>query len=269
MNRLHAQWRRLFAVDPIPHAWPGSLFDAEGAQTRTLVIEWGRPADWPALRALWQAVQVELDWPAPLIAIDGRNAFQLWISLAEPVTASAACEAAAALAERWLPQVPAAVAAARRAVWPRTDPQAGDAWQHAAPVPALHAGPMPRWSAFVTPDLAAVFGDDPALDMDPGDEAQAELLARCGSVSALAWARALEALRLCAAELARAGDRAAGPAAPAADSAGGRSDQPSPPAAPAPDLGGPHDNPAAFLKAVMNHPNVPLALRIEAARALL
>jgi hypothetical protein len=36
-----------------------------------------------------------------------------------------------------------------------------------------------------------------------------------------------------------------------------------------PDLGGPHDDPAAFLRAVMNDAAVPLALRIEAARALL
>jgi hypothetical protein len=269
MSRLHAEWRRLFAVDPIPHARPGPLFDADGARTRTLVMEWGRPADWPTLRTLWQAVQVEFDWPAPLIAIDGRHAFQLWISLAEPVPASAACEAAAALARRWLPQAPAAVAAARLAVWPRPESQAGGVWQHAAPVPALHAGPQPRWSAFVTPDLAAVFGDDPALDIDPGDEAQAEVAARCGSVSALAWARARDALRLNAAASQRVADGAPGPAAGAADGPADTSGPTAVVATAGPDLGGPHDDPAAFLKAVMNHPAVPLALRIEAARALL
>jgi hypothetical protein len=269
MNRLHAEWRRLFAVAAIPHASPDALFDAEGVRTRTLVIEWGRPADWPTLRALWQAVQIEFDWPAPLIAIDGRHAFQLWISLAEPVPASAACEAAAALARRWLPQAPAALAAARLAVWPRLDSQAGGIWRHAAPVPARQAGPQPRWSAFVTPDLAAVFGDDPALDIDPGAEAQADLLARCGSVSTLAWARAREALRLDAAESQRVGEGVPGQASAAEERLAGTPGPLAVAATAGPDLGGPHDDPAAFLRAVMNHPAVPLALRIEAARALL
>lgn len=269
MTRLHAEWRRLFAIDPLPRAAPASLFDAEGMRTRTLVIEWGRPADWPTLRAVWQAVQVELDWPAPLIAIDGRQAFQLWISLAEPVPASAAFETAVAVARRWLPQAPAAVGAARLALWPGPEPHAGGAWQHAAPVPALYAGPQPRWSAFVAPDLAAVFDDDPALDIDPGNEAQAELLARCSSVGAAAWVRARESLGLGAAEPARPSAKAPGLAPVAADRPSDTSSPPSTLATPAPDLGGPHDDPAAFLKAVMNHPAVPLALRIEAARALL
>lgn len=269
MNRLHAEWRRLFAVDPAPDAWPAPLLDAQGARTRTLVIGWGRPADWPTLRALWQAAQVELGWPAPLIAIDGHAAFQLWISLAEPVPAAQAHEVAAALARRWLPATSEAARAARLEVWPRPDPQAGP-WRHAAPVPALQADPQPRWSAFVAPDLAAVFGDEPALDIDPGDEAQADLLARGGSVGAPAWARACDLLRQ-----AGAGPKTASTDAAAGPTAGAGPDRVVPEAALAPtapmppDLGGPHDDPAAFLMAVMNHPAVPLALRIEAARALL
>lgn len=257
MNRLHAEWRRLFAIDPATDAWPAPSLDAQGARTRALVIAWGQPADWPALRALWQAVQAELGWPAPLIAIDGHAAFQLWISLSEPVPAAQAHEVAAALAGRWLPGAPETAQATRLEVWPRLDPQAGP-WRHAAPVPARQAGPQPRWSAFVAPDLAAVFGDEPALDIDPGDEAQADLLARGDSVGAPAWARARDALRLLGADPVAAGPGAADADAPLA------------PASPLPpDLGGPHDDPEAFLKAVMNHPGVPLALRIEAARALL
>ena len=267
MNRLHAESRRLFAIDTAPDQGPTPLLDAQGARTRALVIGWGRPADWPTLRTLWEAVQADLGWPAPLIALDGRDAFQLWIALAEPVPAQAAHAMATALAARWLPRAPATVVAARRAVWPRPTPASEGSWEHAPPVPARQGAEASRWSAFVTPDLVAVFGDDPALDIDPGDEAQADVLARCACVTAAAWARACDALGLPATGPAHSGHAALTPAA-------GPSFQPAGTATPAPalhalDLDGPHDDPAAFLRAVMNDRAVPLALRIEAARALL
>lgn len=246
MNRLHSEWARLLAVDP-----SAGLIDPQG-RTRALVVAWGRPADWPTLAALWQAVQAELDWPAPLIAVDGQGAFQLWFPLAEPVPLQAAQQVAAALAARWLPRAPAEAVARRLSVWPRA---ADGGWQHAARVPARQPGPEPRWSAFVAPDLAAVFNDEPALDIDPGDDAQAELLARHRCINAPAWARACQTLL--------APERA--PTAVVSEPA---THEPANEPAPT-DLAGPFDDPAAFLKAVMNHPGAPLARRIEAARALL
>lgn len=269
MNRLHTEWRRLFGLDPAPQDRPASLFDEQGERTRTLVIEWGRPAHWPTLRALWEAVQVEFGWPAPLIALNGHDAFQLWISLADPVTAPEAHEVADALAERWLPRTPGPAGAGRLALWPRPGPQVGGAWQHAAPVPALQAGTASRWSAFVAPDLVAVFDDEASLDIDPGNEAQAELMTRCGRVSAASWARAQDALRLSAAIPARGGTGACGPAAAGVEASADTAPTPAASGLAPPDLGGPHDDPGAFLKAVMNATSVPLSLRIEAARALL
>ena len=269
MNRLHAERRRLFAVDTAPDQGPVPLLDAQGARTRALVIGWGRPADWPTLRTLWEAVQADLGWPAPLIALDGRDTFQLWIALAEPVPAQAAHAMADALAARWLPRGAATAVAARRAVWPCPTPASEGSWEHAPPVPARQGAEASRWSAFVTPDLVGVFGDDPALDIDPGDEAQADVLARCACVTAAAWARACDALGLSAA--------GSTPSSHAASTPGVDSLPPPAEAAPDPaarsvhasDLDGPHDDPAAFLRAVMNDRAVPLALRIEAARALL
>ena len=59
-------------------------------------------------------------------------------------------------------------------------------------VPQLQAE-TGRWSAFVAPDLAAVFGDEPVLDIPPGDEAQAELLASgllgMAQIAARRWLR--------------------------------------------------------------------------------
>ncbi len=250
MNRLHSEWARLFAADPSKGA---DLIDPQG-RTRALVVAWGRPADWSTLATLWQAVQAELDWPAPLIAVDGLDTFQLWFPLAEPVPVQAAHQVAVSLAARWLPHAPPDAVARRLLVWPRA---VDGGWQHAPRVPARLPGAEPRWSAFVAPDLAAVFNDEPALDIDPGDDAQAELLARHRSIDAKAWARACQSLL--------AGERA-----PTAE--------PEPTCIKPPtqnpdiamsDLAGPFDDPADFLKAVMNHPGAPLAQRIEAARALL
>lgn len=248
MNRLQSEWARLFAADPNDLS---SLIDPQG-RTRALVVAWGCPADWSTLATLWQGVQTEPEWPAPLIAVDGGEAFQLWFPLTEPVPVQAAHQMANALATRWLPRSPAGAVARRLSVWPR--PVDGS-WQHAARVPARLHGAEPRWSAFVAPDLAAVFNDEPALDIDPGDDAQAELLARHRCIDAQVWARACQTLLT--------PERA--PAAPVPEPA---IHEPTAHAALA-DLAGPFDDPAAFLKAVMNHPDAPLAQRIEAARALL
>jgi len=269
MNRLHAERWRLFAVDTAPDQGPAPLLDAQGARTRALVIGWGRPADWPTLRTLWEAVQADLGWPAPLIALDGRDSFQLWIALAEPVPVQAAHVMADTLAARWIPRAPATVVAARRAVWPRPTPASESSWEHAPAVPARQGAGVSRWSAFVTPDLVALFGDDPALDIDPGDEAQADVLARCACVTAAAWARACDALGLSAAGPTHSSHAASAPGAGSVPPPAEKVPDLATPAFQAFDLNGPHDDPAAFLRAVMNNRAVPLALRIEAARALL
>jgi hypothetical protein len=101
----------------------------------------------------------------------------------------------------------------------------------------LHAA-TGRWSAFVAPDLAAVFGDDPSLDLPPGDEAQAEVLSRIQPIPAADWQRAIASA-----------DPAARPVS-----------QPTPTA---------QDDPRRFLLSVMNDATVDMALRVEAAKALL
>ena len=92
----------------------------------------------------------------------------------------------------------------------------------------------------MAPDLAAVFGDDPSLDLQPGDDAQAEVLARIQPIPAADWQRAIAS---------------AAPAAPPVSQAA------TPPTA--------HDDPRRFLLSVMNDATVDMVLRIEAAKALL
>jgi hypothetical protein len=103
----------------------------------------------------------------------------------------------------------------------------------------LHAA-TGRWSAFVAPDLAAVFGDDPSLDLPPGDEAQAEVLSRIQPIPAADWQRAIAS------------------AAPAV--------LPVTQPATTPRA---HDDPRRFLLSVMNDATVDMAVRVEAAKALL
>ncbi len=124
------------------------------------------------------------------------------------------------------------VAPACRVAWPGPDGA-----QPPMPGASVADG---RWSAFIAPDLLPVFSAEPWLDVPPSDAGQAELLAALRSLTPADLSQAQPTL-------------AAGPA----------------PATQAGPLGSPHGDPRAFLFAVMNDTSVPLALRIDAARALL
>lgn len=220
MDRLQAELRRLYASPDAP--------------PRALILQLAGPAPWTALSRVWQGVQADLQWPAPAIAIDGRGACQLWFSLAQPVDAGDAVAVLSALCKRYLPEVPAE----RIALFPR---EAGAAsWQQLPPVPPREtvAG---QWSAFIAPDLAALFADEPWLDLAPGPDAQAELLAALQCTPAADWQRART-------QLASAPSPALAPRAQPADRC---------------------EDPRQFLLDVMNDRSVELRLRIEAAKALL
>jgi hypothetical protein len=111
-----------------------------------------------------------------------------------------------------------------------------DGVRSAPVIPTLQAGGE-VWSAYIAPDLAPVFAETPWLDIRPGSEGQAELLSRLASISAAEY----QAARPVAATVSPAAGLAAG----------GFTD------------------PRAFLLQVMNDAQVEMALRIEAAKALL
>jgi hypothetical protein len=245
MSRLPAEHRRLFAADP------GGQLPATDAAVRALVLALHSPADWAELAPLWRGVQADFGWPEAAIAVNGTDAFELWFSLAEPLPRADALDLLAHLQRRYL----AGVRADRLRTWPAADATA------AAPQCAPFATGPDRWAAYVTPDLPAVFGDDPALDFEPGADAQADLLARLRPVSA-AQLRRVRA------------DWAPKPAAPTPVPAAMPADMgpavsgATASAAAAASVEG-TDDPRAFLLSVMNDTTAPLALRIEAAKALL
>lgn len=251
-HRLGSELMRLYSAAAEPGPTPGSVdlvfFDAQG-RVRALVLELGRPADWPALATVWQGVQGDLGLPAPAVAVQGRDAFQLWFSLARPVSAQAGHGFLAALAARYLGDI----AAHRLRLLPAADPALPPPDRHAAPVPQRVADG--QWSAFVSADLAPMFSDTPWLDTAPNLDGQAGLLAGLTCTQPDAWQQALARLMPAPAAGIDTGPRARESGETRAH-AGTAGDDPQP-------------DPRQFLLGVMNDDNQPMHLRIEAAKALL
>jgi hypothetical protein len=205
-----------------------------------MVLELARPADWAALSKVWQGVQADLELPAPAIAVSGTDGYQLWFSLSEPVPAPQAMTFLESLRVRYLSDIKTQ----RIALMPVADAASPLHAVHAMMVPALQANGS-HWSAFVAPDLAPVFAEEPWLDIPPGPEGQSDLLSRLKSIPAADFQRALERLRPATVP---------GAALPASGST---------------ERVGASPGPKRFLLDVMNDETVALGLRIEAAKALL
>lgn len=255
MNRLQSELHRLYLSRPADGADPVSseLLDAHG-RTRALVLEVARPADWEPLARAWRGVQAELELPAPAVAVSGTDGLQLWFSLVEPVAPRDAHAFLEALRLRFLAELPPA----RVRLMPSETSAAPAA--HAALVPAEQAQEG-RWSAFVSPDLAALFSETPWLDLPPGIDGQADLLSRLKSIGQAGFDEALARLAPPAPESGGAEGRAPDPGARIAEPAPGRTPAPPAPAG--------AQEPREFLLRVMRDETVALALRIEAAKALL
>ena len=239
MTRLQSELHRLYLL-PSPDAGEAAdaaqLIDASG-QVRALVIELARPADWEALSKVWRGVQADLQLPAPAIAVSGTDGLQLWLSLQEPVSAARAAGFLARLSSRYLADVPPARL--------RLMPSGTGEHRHAPLVPAVQDA-TGNWSAFVAADLAPVFADTPWLDIPPGVEGQADLLARLQSIKPAAFDAAMQALQ------------------PVTSTPAPQDLRPPRPGDEAPDV-----DPRRFLQQVLNDETAPLALRIEAAKALM
>ncbi len=234
MNKLQMELQRLYlfpGADVLPDAAEVlPLADPDG-QVRAVVLSLSKPADWRSLSFVWQGVQADWGWPAPAIAVNGVDGYQLWFSLALPVALQDAERLVHMLRERFLPQINPERVCASGATMPAVPTQQGSGY----------------WSAFVAPDLAPVFADDPWLDLRPSDEAQAEVLSRLVCIKASEFSAALKSTPVQTAPV------------------GHFSPQPSL----AVTSSGKPLHPKQFLQSVMEDPSVALSLRIEAAKALL
>ena len=259
MNRLQAEQNRLFLPTNTqsdlqnPEVGDISLIGADG-RVRAMVVELAQPAGWDGVAGLWQGIQDDLDLPAPAIAVNGIDGYQVWLSLSESVPITQAQDFLESLRLRFLSDI----ASKHIGMYPQVRIAAPWHAQHGGLVPALREK-SGRWSAFVAPGLAGMFADEPWLDMPPNPDAQANLLSGFKSIQP--------------AELKLAQDRLS----PVnASSAGTRK----PESAETTRVDDPRQyaeqsatrevqDPKAFLLAVMNDPSVELRLRIEAAKALL
>lgn len=230
MSKLATELQRLYLLpEQSTHC-----VDAE-APSRLLCLVLPAKA-WPAAEELLRALQEDLELPAPAVSVDGEG-FRLWLSFAEPVEAATGAGFVAALRRRYLPDLPAAhlkVAAERLALPPLSLNDGGE-----------------RWAAFIDPGMGSLFVDDPSLDFPPNPDKQAELLAGFASISRRALGQAMAQLEAAAANPGGEKPTAAVHLPETAKTIGT------------------YPDPRSFLHAVMSDPGVPLAQRIEAAKALL
>lgn len=254
MNRLQSEFDRLYLPRPQDRVAAGvqsaALIDTSG-KVRALVMELAQPPDWDALSNVWRGVQVELELPAPAIAVSGIDGLQLWFSLAEPVAVGHAHAFLEGLRQRFL----ADINPVRVRLMPASNASALRQDLHAALVPAQQDG-SGNWSAFLAPDLVPVFAESPWLDIPPNEEGQATLLRNIAVMTQpafeAAWAQLGPTMPRQRSDVAVAAgvDERMAHGRPRMASADGR-------------------DPRQFLLQVMNNSTVALALRIEAAKALL
>lgn len=227
-----------------------NLLGADG-RVRAMLVVFDKAGDWPAVAMLYQAVQDELDLPAPALSVSGRNGFRLWFSLAEPVPAAQAGRFLDGLRRRYLADIPAADLQFR--------PDGGAA--AAGPVlvkltPALHLA-TGKWSAFIDPSLGSMFVDEPGLAMAPSMDRQAQILAGLECIKPAVFQRALERLQEQDAMTVVGGPESA---AALANAESGRRQIA---------VGSHFGDPESFLLAVMNDPSATTLERIRAAELLL
>lgn len=253
MNRLQTELHRLYLVDTGADTMSAdsspALISASG-RVRALVLELARPPSWEVLSTVWQGVQTELGLPAPAIAVSGLDALQLWFSLAEPVETLRAHAFLEGLRLRFL----ADLESSRVRLLPAANGSALGLQVHARLVPARQEN-TGNWSAFLAPDLVAVFADTPWLDIPPNEEGQAALLQNIDRMEPAAFEAAFRSLVPIARPLPSDGTSAGTSSAAHAHGS--------------PPCGHAGGDPEQFLLRVMHDDAAPLALRVDAAKTLL
>ena len=230
-----------------------NLVGADGL-SRAMVIKFNRPGDWERVANLYQAVQEELDLPAPAVSVSGRQGYRLWFSLAEPLPVAQVRRFLKALSAHYLADIP--VADIEFLLGTDMPASTGQGLVQLVPAPNALTG---KWSAFIDPSLGSMFIDEPGLEMAPALDKQAGILAGLESIKPVDFQRALEHLqRHDAEQSASAQDKALGQAPTASDCE-----------YPSLNVGKHYSDPKSFLLAVMNDASASPRHRIEAAKALL
>jgi len=222
-----------------------------------MVVSFARATDWEQVANLYQAVQDELDLPAPAVSVSGRKGYSLWFSLAEALPLAQIQAFLAALRLKYLADIPLA----HLELQP-------DALAIKTLAPARH-NTTGKWSAFIDPSMGSMFIVEPGLEMAPILDRQAGMLAGLKSIKTANFQRALSILQT-------PSELDGEPALTLAEAAARLPTKVSRP----PDLadgyrysklgeGNTYADPRDFLLAVMNDSSVGVKQRIKAAKALL
>ena len=224
---------------------------------RAMVVSFARATDWAQVANLYQAVQDELDLPAPAVSVSGRKGYSLWFSLAEALPLAQIQAFLAALRLKYLADIPLA----HLELQP-------NALAIKTLAPARH-NTTGKWSAFIDPSMGSMFIVEPGLEMAPILDRQAGMLAGLKSIKTANFQRALSILQA-------PSELDGEPALTLAEAAARLPTKVSRP----PDLadgyrysklgeGNTYADPRDFLLAVMNDSSVGVKQRIKAAKALL
>lgn len=246
MNKLFTQIQRLYFHPSRDDATVDASLQlpAEDGLTRAMVLRFKRSADWPAIAKLYEALQAELDLPAPAVSVSPRDGFQVWLSLAEPVPVAQAKEFLAALRDAYLGDL------THGGLVCFPPDKEGQESAVVALVPALDAA-SGRWSAFIDPSMGSVFVDELGLEMAPNFDRQAQSLGQLQSIRLADFERVLREMNKGENKDNSASTEQTGTGSSYSGYGYDRSD------------------PRSFLLSVMNDPAVPTKQRIKAAKALL
>jgi hypothetical protein len=165
MDKLNLELSRLYLPE-------GAMPDG---RVRSIALPFRK---WENLCAVANALQGELDLPAPAVSVASGGGYVLWLSLAAPVEPALAREFVALLGQAHPDRELAAdVVGAPAGLPPRLDAANG------------------KWSAFIHPGMGASFADEPGLDMAPPPAGQLALLEGLHSIGADQLQLALDTLR--------------------------------------------------------------------------
>jgi hypothetical protein len=153
--------------------------------TRAMVIPFQKMRDsedaqhWSRLCAVANALQSELDFPAPAVSISGANGYALWLSLEAPVPAAQAQKFLELLLQAYFPDM-------------KLRPDAVSAPVELPPCLNQSTG---KWAAFIHPGMGASFADESGLEMAPPFAGQAAFLEGLQSISEAQFLHALNTLQ--------------------------------------------------------------------------
>lgn len=222
---------------------------------RAMAASFVKAGDWENVAKLYQAIQDDLELPAPAISISGHGGYTLWFSLTEATAAPLATAFLEALRRKYLAEMPlSSLTFHPEAKGPNLLPLA----------PALDET-TGKWSAFIDPSMGSMFVDEPGLEMAPNMDRQADMLGRLKSIKPADLERAMELLQ--ASDNADSSSPEERPASEGSDD--DRQLTKLRPAGESLGNGKYYTDPRNFLLAIMNDPSASAKQRIRAAKALL